>query len=174
MFHENDLIVYGNTGVCRVKAIGTLEGISAANPERIYYTLEPIYDSKGTIYAPVDSKVFMRLVMSPDEARDLIAKIPEIPVKTVESQNQRIISDQYESSLSSHKCEDLVGLIRTIYVRNKKAADNGKKPAQVDERYMKRAKELFYGEMAAALGINFKDVELYIKDSVESKGAATH
>ena len=59
-------------------------------------------------------------------------------------------------------------------VRNKKAADNGKKPAQVDERYMKRAKELFYGEMAAALGINFKDVELYIKDSVESKGAATH
>ncbi len=168
MFHENDLIVYGNTGVCRVKAIGTLEGISAANPERIYYTLEPVYDSKGTIYAPVDSKVFMRLIMSPEEARALIAKIPKIPGQKVECQNQRMISDQYEASLSSHKCEDLISLIRTIYVRNKKATDSGKKPAQVDERYMKRAKDLFYGELAAALGINFKDVEPYIKDTVES------
>ena len=168
MFHENDLIVYGNTGVCRVKAIGTLEGISAANPERIYYTLEPVYDSKGTIYAPVDSKVFMRLIMSPEEARALIAKIPKIQGQKVECQNQRMISDQYEASLSSHKCEDLISLIRTIYVRNKKATDSGKKPAQVDERYMKRAKDLFYGELAAALGINFKDVEPYIKDTVES------
>ncbi len=173
MFHENDLIVYGNTGVCRVKAIGTLEGISSANPERIYYTLEPVYDSKGTIYAPVDSKVFMRMIMSPEEARELIAKIPEIPEKKVEYQNQRMISDQYEASLSSHKCEDLISLIRTIYVRNKKAADSGKKPAQVDERYMKRAKDLFYGELAAALGINFKDVEPYIKDTVESMEMTT-
>ena len=110
----------------------------------------------------------MRLIMSPEEARALIAKIPKIPGQKVECQNQRMISDQYEASLSSHKCEDLISLIRTIYVRNKKATDSGKKPAQVDERYMKRAKDLFYGELAAALGINFKDVEPYIKDTVES------
>ena len=77
-------------------------------------------------------------------------------------------------SITDHNTMDAYKELTNKKVRNKKAADNGKKPAQVDERYMKRAKELFYGEMAAALGINFKDVELYIKDSVESKGAATH
>lgn len=167
MFHENDMIVYGNTGVCRVKAIGPLEGISAAKKECIYYTLEPVYE-KGTIYIPVDTKVFMRLVISSDEARELIRKIPEIRGTVMECQNQRMLSDQYEASLGTHRCEDLIRLIRTVYQRNQNAVANRKKPAQIDERYMKKAKELLHGELAVALNIRYEDVEQYICDAVES------
>lgn len=168
MFHENDLVIYGNTGVCKVKAVGQLDGISAAGKERTYYTLEPVYE-KGTIYIPVDSKVFMRLVITPEEAKELIRKIPTIKENTMEYQNQRMLSDQYEASLSSHKCEDLVQLIRTVYKRNQKAAQNRKKPGQTDERYMKRAKELLHGELAAALGIPYESVEQYICDMIEHR-----
>lgn len=168
MFHENDLIVYGNTGVCRVKAIGPLKGISEASEDRMYYTLEPVYDQKGTIYTPVDTKVYMRMVISPDEARALIEKIPKIKARPLECQNQRLLSEQYQASISTHRCEDLVQLIRTVYMRSKQALANGKKPAQVDERYMKRAKELLYGELAAALDMPYKDVELYIRSTVET------
>ena len=166
MFQENDLIVYGNTGVCRVCAVGPLSGISAARKDRIYYTLEPVYD-KGTIYIPVDSKVFMRLVITPEEARALIERIPDIQASPVDCLNQRMLSDQYEASLKTHRCEDLIQLIRTVYVRNQKAVACGKKPAQTDERYMKRAKELLHGELAVALGIDYNDVENYIRKAVE-------
>lgn len=165
MFQENDLVVYGNTGVCRVKAVGPLEDISAATKDRIYYTLEPLYD-KGTIYIPVDTKVFMRLVITKDEANELISKIPDIRENDYDGQNLRMLSDQYEASLHTHNCEDYVQLIRTVFVRNKKALQNGKKPAQTDERYMKKAKDLLHGELAAALGIDYDDVEKYIENAV--------
>lgn len=166
MFQKDDLIVYGNTGVCRVKDIGPLKGISAARKDRIYYTLEPVYEH-GTIYIPVDTKVFMRLIISSEEAQSLIGKIPKIKEKSVECQNQRVLSEQYEASLNSHNCEDLIQLIRTVYMRSQRAVVRGKKPPQTDERYMKRAKELLHGELAAALGINYEDVEQYIRDALK-------
>ena len=172
MFQENDLIVYGSTGVCRVKAIGALNNISAAKKDRLYYTLEPVYD-KGTIYIPVDTKVFMRAVISREEADNLISRIPQIRENNYEGQNLRLLSDQYEASLHTHNCEDLVQLIRTVYMRNKKAVQNGKKPAQTDERYMKRDKALLHGELAAALKIDYNDVERYIENRLDEqkKGA---
>ena len=165
MFQVNDLIIYGNTGVCRVKAVGPLEGVSSAKEDRIYYTLEPVYE-KGTIYTPVDSRVFMRQILSPEEAAALIERIPVLLVNPIEASNTRVLSDQYDSFLSTHRCEDLVVLIRTVYMRNKKAEAAGKRPAQTDERYMKRAKELLHGELAAALGIAYEDVEDYIRQAL--------
>ena len=88
MFQENDLVVYGNSGVCRVKAVGPLADISAATKDRIYYTLELLYD-KGTIYIPADTKVFMRHVITKDEANDLISRIPDIRENNYDGQNLR-------------------------------------------------------------------------------------
>ena len=53
MYQVNDHVVYGNYGICVVKAIGKLEMDSAAK-DRLYYTLEPLYSEKNTIYTPVD------------------------------------------------------------------------------------------------------------------------
>ena len=77
MFDIDDLIMYGNTGVCKVSDITTPE-FAGADEDKLYYVLEPLYQS-GVIYAPVDNeKVFMRPVISEDEARDLIDNIPQI------------------------------------------------------------------------------------------------
>ena len=48
MYQVNDHVVYGNYGICVVKAIGKLEMDSAAK-DRLYYTLEPLYSEKNTI-----------------------------------------------------------------------------------------------------------------------------
>ena len=47
MYQVNDHVVYGNYGICVVKAIGKLEMDSAAK-DRLYYTLEPLYSEKNT------------------------------------------------------------------------------------------------------------------------------
>ena len=45
MFQVNDHVVYGNYGICVVKAIGSLEMDSVVK-DRLYYTLEPLYSEK--------------------------------------------------------------------------------------------------------------------------------
>ena len=70
MFQVGELIVYGGEGVCRVEAVGpiTMSGVKSDKP---YYTLAPLY-RMGKIYAPVDTTVLMRPVLSRKEAEDLI------------------------------------------------------------------------------------------------------
>ena len=70
MFNVGDLIIYGGTGVCRVKDITHPD--FGMPEDRLYYILEPVYQA-GTIYAPVDNgKVYMRPVISEEEANELI------------------------------------------------------------------------------------------------------
>ena len=62
MFKINDYIVYGDNGICKVVDIG-IPSISC-NKNRVYYTLEPIYES-GKIYTPVDNNhIIMRKLIN--------------------------------------------------------------------------------------------------------------
>ena len=74
MYQIGELIVYGGTGVCRVEGIETQKQKGTAET-RDYYLLKPLYQD-GTIRIPVDTKVFMRPVISRGEAEGLIDAIP--------------------------------------------------------------------------------------------------
>ena len=69
MFQPGEFVVYGSSGVCRVVQVGALEG-RAADPNRKYYTLQPLFESERT-YTPVDSGVFMRPAMTREQAQEL-------------------------------------------------------------------------------------------------------
>lgn len=136
MYQKGDCIIYGNTGVCRVTDVGVPQGLPAAGEEKLYYTLSPVYGN-GTIYIPVDSPVFMRPVISREEALELIDRIPEIEEDTFQSRDQRAMAEHYNASLKSHACEDLVQLIKTLRLRSKTLADKGKKPGKTDHAVQK-------------------------------------
>lgn len=167
MFQKGDLIVYGNTGVCRVEEVGSLKDVRGVDPEKHYYTLQPFYQL-GVIYAPVDTPVFMRPVLSRDAAEEVISRIPDIQEEAYLGKDQKLLSDHYRSFLDTHRCEDLVQIIKTVYSRNSNSRKNGKKPGQVDQRFMKRAEDLLYGEFAVSLGIPCEDVVTYISQKIES------
>ena len=62
MYQIGQYIIYGSTGVCKV------ESLVEKSPHGLYYVLKPLYES-GTIYTPAEHpKVFMRPVISRDEA----------------------------------------------------------------------------------------------------------
>ena len=137
------LIVYGGSGVCRVIGVGVPEGQS-----KTYYTLAPLYGTE-VIYAPVDTRVFLRPVLTKEEADDLIR------------------------SMQSHDAADLVKLIKTIHWRDAAARESGKRPGKLEEKYRKRAEELLYGELSAALGISRETVPQYIRGMLkEGKSGA--
>lgn len=166
MFEIGSLLIYDTTGVCRVLDIGVPSGLPAADKSKKYYKLTPVFGS-GTIYIPVETKVFMRPVISKEEAEELIRKIPEIREDICESHNQKVLEDHYKASLKTHECEDLVQLIKTVYTKKKILEKTGKKTGKTDQQYMKRAKQLLHEELSIALGIPVTEVEDYITRSVE-------
>ncbi len=159
MFAVGDLLIYQETGVCRVEEIGPPP--FAPKEKRDYYTLVPLRGS-GTIYVPVDSKVFMRPILSREEAEELIERLPEIQQAHVENRDYRALAQQYREFLESHRCEDLVQLIKAVYFKTQKQSRAGKKPSKVDQEFGKRAKSLLHDELSAALGIPFEEVPEYI------------
>ena len=172
MYQQGDLIVYGNTGVCRVEAVGHPQGISGIPEDTLYYTLAPLY-SAGVIYAPLDTPVLMRPVLTREAAEKLISQIPSIREDECCIRDPKFLSEHYRGFFESCSCEDLLQLIKTLYSKNRDSLSNGRKPGQMDQRFMKRAEELLHGELAVALGIPAEEVADYISRQVEACGASS-
>ena len=168
MFQKGDLIVYGNMGVCRVEAVEAPAGLPGAGEKKLYYKLDPVYET-GTVYIPVDAKVFMRPILTHAQAEALIGRIPEIEENPCGGKDQQMLAEHYRSLMRTHDCDDLVQLIKTIYGKNRERTAQGKKPARTEAEYMKRAEELLHGELAAALGITPEQVPGYIAAEVALK-----
>ena len=165
---QTDLIIYGSNGVCRVEAVGK-PAVKGIDESRLYYTLCPLYSTER-IYTPIDTNVFMRPAISRREAEELIAQIPKIEEDIFDNRNPTMLSTQYRTSIESNICDDLVRLIKSVHSKAKVAEQSGKKPGQVDKRYMKRAEELLYGELAVALDIPRDDVLGYIERKLSRTG----
>lgn len=165
MYETGDLIIYGNEGVCRVDAVG-IPDIPSLGGERLYYTLLPLYQ-EGKIFIPVDTKIFMRHVITKEEAEKLIAQIPFMEAEVYENNNMRFLNEHYQAIFTSHKCSDLLKLVRDVCLKESNAKKQGKKLGHVDEKYMHRAEELLHGELAVALGIPKESVGAYIEERVE-------
>ncbi|MBE6939753.1 MAG: hypothetical protein E7457_02890 [Ruminococcaceae bacterium] len=158
MFAVGELVVYGGEGVCRVERIGIpdIRGV-----DREYYTLAPLYRT-GQVMTPVDTKVLMRPVLSRRQAEELIAELPQL--KPGEVQNHvRAIKEYYQNIVASYDCRQLAQLIKLTEQKRQQAAKQGKKVSQLDERYLHRAEELLYGELAVALEMPREQVPDYLQ-----------
>lgn len=164
MYEVNDLIMYGSTGVCKVSDITTQV---FDNEDKLYYVLKPLYQS-GVIYAPVDNeKVFMRPVISGEEANRLIDDIPEIHTEIYKNSSMQQLTKCYQAAIDTHSCVDLLKLTKSIYQKKMEALAQNRHLGQIDKKFMKRAEELLFGELAAALNISREEVQEYIKAKLE-------
>jgi CarD family transcriptional regulator len=166
MFNINDLVVYGKIGVCEIIEI-TKPDLDGLDRDRTYYVLRPS-DGKSIIYAPVDTKVFMRPIITAEEAERLIDNIPAVQSPAYYSDRMQELTQHYEAALRNHECSGLIELAMSIYAKRQSAGKNNKKFGQIDEKYMRQAEDLLYGEFSLALGILKDKVPEYIESRVGS------
>lgn len=165
MYQPGDMIIYGSTGVCKVTEITTPD--FEKDKEKLYYALEPVYQD-GIIFTPVDTKVFMRPVLTKEEADALIDQIPSMEPTAYHNSALRELEEHYNTYLKSHDCQDLFELTMSIYTKKKDLESQRRKFGAVDERFMKRAEDLLDGELAVALGIEKSQVGAYITARVDA------
>ena len=164
VFHKGEHVVCGSKGVCVVEEITTLD-IAGVDKKREYYILKPLYLSSSTVYIPVDTaEGSMRKVLAHEEAESLIHRIPEIPLITIA--NDKLLEQEYKNCLKTSNCQDLIRIIKTIYLRKRAREEAGRKETAVDARYFRIAEDQLYGELAVSLDMPRESVENYISQAI--------
>lgn len=167
MYQVGEKIIYGGNGVCVIDEIKLIETPHTQETQQ-YYVIRPMFqDCK--ISVPVDTNVFMRPVISQAEAEALVDSIPGIDVEPYYNPALRQLQEYYDTKLNTHRCEDLVELTMSLHRKKLKTQEQKRKFGAIDERYMKRAEDLLFGELSAALEIPKDDVRQYIQDRLTAK-----
>lgn len=157
-FCVGDILVYSKRGVYRVVAIGIPAFLK--EKDKRYYTLRRLVDSSSneTLYVPLDAKVSMRPLISKDQAKEYLRKIPEIKVSTFKGRLHTHISDHYKELLSSNDVLGYLHLIKEIYLK-KQSLQKDQKLWAVDTQYLKVAETLVYEEFSYVLNISPVDIK---------------
>lgn len=164
MYKTGDFIQYGGIGVCIITDIeeSAVKIHWHCEQELLYYVLKPLYQS-CTIFSPVSNpKVFMRPIINKEEAEQIIEMMPKIKAEIYHTRLIRQLSEHYEESLKTHNCIDWAKLTTSIHAKKKLLEQDKRKLGAIDEKYLKRAEELLYGELSAALGISKDKIPEYI------------
>lgn len=164
MFKVNDYVIYGTTGVCKIREIKMEKFLGRGEKE--YYVLEPVYSKNTVIKIPVDNTTInMREVLSKDCIEELINIIPNTETEWIADDKLR--NEHFKTMLKSGDCEELIALIRTIYLSKKDKKSIGKKLYKGDDEIMQAAEKLLNEEFAFVLNIAPKEVPQYIASHIK-------
>lgn len=165
MYSIGQYVVCKNKGVCVVEDITTLS-MPGVDKTKEYYILKPHYENASTVYVPVESKeASIRLVLTEEEAQELIASL--LTLEPIELHNEKMVEQDYKARMKAGEPLEWAKLLKTIYERNKKRMEVGRKETAIDARYYKLAQDNLYGELAVALGMEKNAVGDYIAQKLE-------
>ena len=160
MFEKGNFVMNATNGICEIEDVVTMN-MSGTNKE--YFLLVPIAEKSAKVYIPVDvAESRIRLVLSEEEAWDIIKSIPKIEEVWVENDKER--EKIYKDAIASKEPKQLIGIIKNLYRRKKERMDAGKKCTAVDERYFKIAENQLHAELGFALGEEKQNIKQIIID----------
>ena len=82
------------------------------------------------------------------------------------------MAQQYQAAVREGGHQALIEMMKAIYRKRRQAEAKNRRLGLVDERYMKQAERLLYGELATALEIPYDGVEDYIAARLEEPAEA--
>ncbi|MNY00180.1 CarD-like/TRCF domain protein [compost metagenome] len=168
MYKVDDIVIYGKMGACKITDI-TKPGDIGVAKGRLYYVLQSLQTS-CIIYAPVNTAVFMRPILSAAEVNRLIDTIPGLEAEPYYNDHAQELAKHYESALESNNCEELFKLTMSIHAKKQAAEQLNRKIGQIDQKFMKLAEEILFSEISLAVGIPKEKAQEYIAARVEGVG----
>ena len=165
MFQKDEYVFYGSGGICKISDIQTspLEGMPA---DREYYVMQSIHDKNGTMYIPVDNdKVFLRRLLSREEAETLLERIPSIEIITEE--NAKLLRAKYLEAMRTYQPSEWVRVIKTVYFRANDPGRQRQRLSETERNIAESAKRYLCTELSLSLGRPTADLEAYLLENVK-------
>ncbi|WP_050637469.1 CarD family transcriptional regulator [Candidatus Stoquefichus sp. SB1] len=165
MYKENDMILYGSQGVCRIVGMTSREfGGNMID----YYILKPVYSEGSTVFVPVNNEELtskMKKILSLDEVKALIQTMPEMELIWIDNDNRR--KEKYKEIIKNGNRNELISLIKTLYKHRESLVENGKKFHATDEKFLQDAEKILYDEFKYVLNIKEEEVVPFIIEQIE-------
>ena len=106
----------------------------------------------------------MRKIISKGYMTSLINDMTNMETLWIDDEKTR--NKQFKTMLKSGECEELITLIRSIYLNKKERKSFGKKSFKTDDEIMQTAEKLLNEEFGVILGIPPEEVPNYIKNHI--------
>ena len=161
MFKVNDYVMTVSSGVCQITDIA--KGVEGAGTD--YYVLYPVYQNNMTLKIPVhNANVLMRPILTKTEVLSLIATMPTKDTLFIHDNRERI--NTFKSTVRTGSNEDLIKVIKTLYLEQQAKSAVNKKLPKAEEDIMNTAEKKLCEEFAIALNIPPDKVVPYILDTI--------
>ena len=163
MFRIDDYIVYGLTGVCKVK--GIKEECFLNYPAQSFYILSPISSPEMTIKVSVaHGNETIRMVHSKDEVNQLIQGIPDLELLWIKDDRER--NQKFRCMVKQGNCSDLITIVKTIYSYRTLEDFKGTRLNKSDDGVFEIAEKLLNEELGFILDLNPEEIPNYIEQYI--------
>lgn len=166
-FKKGNYVVYGTSGICVVEDI-TLMSFATGMEKSVYYILKPKSNSGSTVYVPADNEALMsklRNLMTKDEIDSLLMGMRDKEFQW--ETDRRFRTENFHEILAQGVTQELLLMIRCLYIRKNELAETGKKLPVTDVNTLKAAEKLVEEEFSYVLGIKKENVAEYIRNLLE-------
>lgn len=150
-YQIGDYVVYGLNGTCRIYDIGPLD---FGGPDKLYYSMKPVYDERSTIFLPVlKEDEILRKAISKEEAEGIFENIKESKPATYTPVRENC--DPILKSGDNVKVSSMIKLLRNMRKENRKVH----KGLNIqEERILKDAERVLFSELSIALNEKYENI----------------
>ena len=78
----------------------------------------------------------------------------------------RQLQDYYEKRIATHDCNELASMLVALYRKREQMLSQKRKFGAIDERYMKRAEDLLFGELSVVLDTTKAEIRQMVNDKL--------
>jgi len=162
-YQRGNYVVYGNHGICMIEDVKELSFPPDRNA-RVYYVLKPLNNPASTLCIPTDNDALrskLRSVLSREEISLLLTGAKGKKIPWTEDKNARTAC--FHEILKNGAQEELLPMIRCIYLKKQELSLRGRKLPGADEAILAAAEKLVREEFSYVLSIPQEKVEEYIR-----------
>lgn len=164
LYKVGDAVEYASNGVCVISAV---EKHDFSGEDVEYYVLKPINDERNRFYVPTEKCPLhdkLRDVCSRDEAERLIGIMSQSEPVWIDDDTER--REEYRKIIDSGDREELIRLIKALYLHRQKLSTQNRHLHISDERTLLEAENMLYDELSYALDIPRSEVIPYIESHI--------
>lgn len=171
-YAEGDYVVHPGQGVCQVMGVEertAIVGASADNPGTektiLEYRLSPLSGAGIRILFPVEKESELRDIISPEEARDLLKRIPTLVSDTFDKQQSWTIRDHFMGCLRSGDTAEAMRVAKTVREHIESAARIGRKPRECYSSVYQAAHTRLLDELSISLKVSRERIDSLLEES---------
>lgn len=164
MYELNEILVYGNNGVC--KLVDIRKEKFTGSPA-MYYILSPIFGGQSTLYVPIDNTKLaakLRPVMLKEKLHEMVLAAKSSDAKW--ESDDRVRGEKFQNIAANGMSSELLTVFKVLVIHKNELKQTVKKLHNADERMLALCEKVIGEEFAYAFGVEVEDALSHIENEL--------